>query len=161
MTFFVAEIGVNWDGSFELAKQMIEKSKEAGCDAVKFQAFTEEMVKDHPAHARLIKSSISKTNIEIIVKKKNDVLPIYILPFILKNWNLLVVGKFEQHSRSISARKIRRFRQRRESRLPRAAKNQKSAAGERRRVARLVMAGRLPDMVRPEAQPIARQGGDR
>jgi len=66
MTFVVAEIGVNWDGSFELAKQMIEKSKEAGCDAVKFQAFTEEMVKDHPAHARLVKSSISKTNIEKI-----------------------------------------------------------------------------------------------
>jgi sialic acid synthase SpsE len=66
MTYIVAEIGVNWDGDFDLAKEMMLKSKLAGCDAVKFQAFTEEMVKEHPEKSRLIKSSISNVNIEAI-----------------------------------------------------------------------------------------------
>ena len=52
MTFVVAEIGVNWDGNLEIAKEMMVQSKKAGCDAVKFQAFTEELVKDHPEKNR-------------------------------------------------------------------------------------------------------------
>ncbi len=39
MVFVVAEIGINWDGDFEIAKKMIIESKKCGCDAVKFQAF--------------------------------------------------------------------------------------------------------------------------
>ena len=39
MVFVVAEIGVNWDGDFELAKQMMNMAKKCGCNAVKFQAF--------------------------------------------------------------------------------------------------------------------------
>ena len=66
MVFVVAEIGVNWDGDFKIAKEMMEKAKKAGCDAVKFQAFNENLVKEHPQGSRLIKSSISKTNIEKI-----------------------------------------------------------------------------------------------
>lgn len=66
MTFIVAEIGINWDGDFELAKEMMMQSKKAGCDAVKFQAFSEEIVKEHPEKNRLIKASISKENIETI-----------------------------------------------------------------------------------------------
>lgn len=66
MAFLVAEIGVNWDGSFDLAEKMMKASKDAGCDAVKFQSFKESMVKDHPYYSRLIKSSISKRNVETI-----------------------------------------------------------------------------------------------
>ena len=66
MVFVVAEIGVNWDGNFDLAKDMMYKSKLAGCDAVKFQAFEEELVKNHPEKSRLMKSSISEKNIKII-----------------------------------------------------------------------------------------------
>jgi N,N'-diacetyllegionaminate synthase len=66
MTFIVAEIGINWDGSLELAKEMIFQAKKCGCDAVKFQAFTKETVKDHPEKDRLLKSSISSENIESI-----------------------------------------------------------------------------------------------
>lgn len=66
MTFIVAEIGVNWDGNFELAKNMMSNAKISGCDAVKFQAFDETMIKNHPASTRLIKTAISKTNIETI-----------------------------------------------------------------------------------------------
>ncbi|MBL79352.1 MAG: hypothetical protein CMH70_04915 [Nitrosomonadaceae bacterium] len=35
--YFIAEIGINHNGIFELAKRMIDASKEAGADAVKFQ----------------------------------------------------------------------------------------------------------------------------
>jgi len=66
MTFIVAEIGVNWDGDFVLAKNMIKKAKEVGCDAVKFQAFEKQQTKDHLESNRLLKSSISRNNIEQI-----------------------------------------------------------------------------------------------
>jgi len=66
MIFIVAEIGVNWDGDFDLVKEMMIKSKESGCNAVKFQAFNEEIVKEHPERSRLMKSTISKENIEAI-----------------------------------------------------------------------------------------------
>jgi len=66
MFFVVSEIGINWDGNFELAKEMIKNAKEAGCDAVKFQAYEEETVKNHPEKSRLVKSAISKNNVETI-----------------------------------------------------------------------------------------------
>jgi len=66
--FLVAEIGVNWDGNLELAREMMAESKKAGCNAVKFQAFEENTVKDHPERLRLMKTSISKSNIEEINK---------------------------------------------------------------------------------------------
>lgn len=36
-TYIVAEIGINHNGSFDLAKQLVEESARAGADAVKFQ----------------------------------------------------------------------------------------------------------------------------
>ena len=69
MVFIVAEIGVNWDGDFDLVKQMMNESKLLGLNAVKFQAFTFEMVKNHPESNRLMNSSITKENIE----KINDI----------------------------------------------------------------------------------------
>ena len=35
--YFVAEIGINHNGSVDLAKKLIDMAKETGCDAVKFQ----------------------------------------------------------------------------------------------------------------------------
>lgn len=66
MVFLVAEIGVNWDGNLDLAQKMIKKAKEIGFNAVKFQSFDENIVSEHPESARLMKSSISKDNIESI-----------------------------------------------------------------------------------------------
>jgi N,N'-diacetyllegionaminate synthase len=66
MTFIIAEIGVNWDGDFQLVKEIMIESKKNGCDAVKFQSYTHDMIKSHPEHERLIKSSISKDNIDEI-----------------------------------------------------------------------------------------------
>lgn len=66
MTFIVAEIGVNWDGDFQLVKEMMSKSYKVGCNAVKFQSYTNDIIKNHPEHKRLIKSSISNENIDEI-----------------------------------------------------------------------------------------------
>lgn len=41
--FIIAEIGLNHNGDIELAKQLIQKASEAGCDAVKFQKRTPEV----------------------------------------------------------------------------------------------------------------------
>jgi len=66
MVFIIAEIGVNWDGNFSLAKEMMKKSKKAGCDAVKFQAFDKTILGNHPQKNRLLKSAITSKNIERI-----------------------------------------------------------------------------------------------
>lgn len=66
MVFVVAEIGVNWDGDFELAREMMFNAKQAGCDAVKFQAYHEQMVKNHPEFLRLTKTAITKINVSTI-----------------------------------------------------------------------------------------------
>lgn len=66
MTFIVAEIGINWDGNYKLAEEMMTKAKQAGCDAVKFQAFTKELVQHHPESERLIQASVSRANIATI-----------------------------------------------------------------------------------------------
>jgi N-acetylneuraminate synthase len=42
-TFIIAEIGINHNGSVDLAKKMIEGACFAGCDAVKFQKRTPEL----------------------------------------------------------------------------------------------------------------------
>ncbi|TRZ64115.1 N-acetylneuraminate synthase [bacterium] len=41
--FIIAEIGINHNGSLKLAKKMIKRAKEVGCDAVKFQKRTPEL----------------------------------------------------------------------------------------------------------------------
>jgi len=66
MIFVVAEIGVNWDGDFDRVREMITNAKEAGCNAVKFQAFDEKIIEGHSERSRLIRSAISKTNVELI-----------------------------------------------------------------------------------------------
>jgi len=42
--FFIAEIGINHNGSLDIAKQLIDVAKEAGADAVKFQKRTIDLV---------------------------------------------------------------------------------------------------------------------
>src|SRR3989338_8802073 len=43
-TFIIAEIGINHNGSLELAKKMIDAAVKAGADAVKFQTRTVDVV---------------------------------------------------------------------------------------------------------------------
>ena len=42
--FIIAEIGINHNGDIEIAKQLIDVAKDAGCDAVKFQKRTIDIV---------------------------------------------------------------------------------------------------------------------
>jgi N-acetylneuraminate synthase len=44
MTFIIAEIGINHNGSLDIAKKLIDIAKNAGCNAVKFQKRTVEKV---------------------------------------------------------------------------------------------------------------------
>ena len=75
MIFIVAEIGVNWNGDYKIAELMVKKAKEAGCNAVKFQAFNDKIIGDHPKRIELMKTAISKDNIEKInnIAKDNDI----------------------------------------------------------------------------------------
>jgi len=66
MVFVIAEIGVNWDGDFVLLKQMITHAKNSGCDAVKLQAYNEEIIKNHPEFSRLMKCTVTQSNIKKI-----------------------------------------------------------------------------------------------
>ncbi len=66
MVFITAEIGVNWDGDFQIIEQMMTDAKNAGCDAVKLQAFDEKIVSKHNEKERLLKSSVTPDNIEQI-----------------------------------------------------------------------------------------------
>ena len=42
--FFIAEAGVNHNGSLKYAKKLIDVAKESGADAVKFQSFIAEEI---------------------------------------------------------------------------------------------------------------------
>lgn len=66
MVFVVAEIGVNWNGDFELLEQMMLKSKESGCNSIKLQAFNEKIVENHPEKFRLMKTTVDSSNVEKI-----------------------------------------------------------------------------------------------
>lgn len=39
-TYIIAEIGINYNGSLDIAKKMIDVAKEAGCQSAKFQLFS-------------------------------------------------------------------------------------------------------------------------
>jgi sialic acid synthase SpsE len=69
----IAEIGVNWDGDFELVKEMMLESANANFDFVKFQAFQPELVAKHPEASRVYRSSITPENINKINSIANDI----------------------------------------------------------------------------------------
>jgi len=60
--FITAEIGINHNGSLETAKKLIDVAVEAGCDAVKFQKRTIEVVYTPEELARPRESVFGNTN---------------------------------------------------------------------------------------------------
>lgn len=69
--FIVAEIGINHNGSVEIAKQLIDVAVEAGADAVKFQKRTvevvynsEELSKNRKVDTSIIKNAFDRTIVE-------------------------------------------------------------------------------------------------
>ena len=60
-TYIICEIGVNHNGDVKLAREMMKRSKECGCDAVKFQAYkTENLVKKDTFLADYQKNNLTK-----------------------------------------------------------------------------------------------------
>ena len=70
--YIIAEIGVNHEGSINLAKKMIYLAKKAGADAAKFQSYKAETLasKNSPAYWDLKKE---KTKSQYELFKKYDV----------------------------------------------------------------------------------------
>ena len=66
MVFLIGEIGVNWDGNLNIARELMICAKENNLNAVKFQSFSQEIIKEHPLWQRLLRSSISAENIQQI-----------------------------------------------------------------------------------------------
>lgn len=60
--FFIAEIGINHNGSVSIAKQLIDVAVEAGCDAVKFQKRTVDVVYTKEELERSRPNPFGKTN---------------------------------------------------------------------------------------------------
>lgn len=63
--FVIAEIGINHNGDLELAKRLIDSSKKAGADAVKFQKRTVEVVYTAEELARPRENPFGQTNGEL------------------------------------------------------------------------------------------------
>ena len=61
-TLVVAEIGINHNGKLDLAKRLIEAAAHAGCDAVKFQKRTVDVVYSREELARPRESPYGTTN---------------------------------------------------------------------------------------------------
>lgn len=72
MVFIVSEIGVNWDGDFELLRNMMKNSKTVGCDAIKLQAFSEENISQHPKKEKLLSCSINSDNVKRVNRIANE-----------------------------------------------------------------------------------------
>ena len=60
--YIIAEIGINHNGSLDLAKELIDVSVECGCDAVKFQKRTVEVVYSSEELSRSRENPFGPTN---------------------------------------------------------------------------------------------------
>ncbi len=67
--FIIAEAGVNHNGDLKLAKKMVEVTKEAGADAIKFQTFkTESLVTKDAEKERYQKALVKESQYEMLKK---------------------------------------------------------------------------------------------
>ena len=65
-TFIIAEIGINHNGSLENAQKLIDVAVDAGCDAVKFQKRTIDVVYTPEELVRPRESVFGNTNGDLI-----------------------------------------------------------------------------------------------
>lgn len=70
-TFIIAEAGVNHNGSFELAKQLVDKAVWAGADCIKFQTFnSKNLVSKNAQKAEYQKKSTDSSESQLEMLKK-------------------------------------------------------------------------------------------
>ena len=69
-TFIIAEIGVNHNGSVELAKKMIKSASECGVDAVKFQTFNSDDLVTENAKTATYQKKNTDVNSQLEMLKK-------------------------------------------------------------------------------------------
>jgi len=60
--YIIAEIGINHNGSVDIAKKLIDVAAESGCDAVKFQKRTVDIVYTKEELARHRENPFGPTN---------------------------------------------------------------------------------------------------
>jgi len=66
LTFIAAELGANWGGNVVILDRMIRRAKLAGCNAVKFQALSRELLARHTEWDWYHHASVTPDNIETI-----------------------------------------------------------------------------------------------
>lgn len=70
-TFIIAEAGVNHNGSFELAKQLVDKAVWAGADCIKFQTFnSKNLVSKNAQKAEYQKKTTDSSETQLEMLKK-------------------------------------------------------------------------------------------
>lgn len=70
-TFIIAEAGVNHNGSFELAKQLVDKAVWAGADCIKFQTFnSKNLVSKNAQKAEYQKKTTNSSESQLDMLKK-------------------------------------------------------------------------------------------
>lgn len=70
-TFIIAEAGVNHNGSFELAKQLVDKAVWAGVDCIKFQTFnSKNLVSAHAQKAEYQKKTTDSNESQLDMLRK-------------------------------------------------------------------------------------------
>ena len=66
MIFIAAELGANWHGNMETLQRMCQRAQMSGCDAVKFQALSDDLIARHPEWAWYRSASITPENIDFV-----------------------------------------------------------------------------------------------
>jgi len=105
-TYVIAEIGINHNGDMKLAKELIDGASESGCNAVKFQKRTIEIVYTKDDLDRPRESPWGATNrqqkqgLEFSVEQYKELLAYSKslgLDFIVSCWDLLSIAVVEEH----------------------------------------------------------------